>query len=313
MFTNMFTNDVQQQALSFLVSQQAYIEPAVYRIRHPDLNYRELVPIDTSAPPWVKVISFYSIDQVGKADWFNHLARDVPLADITRGRFEIAVEMAAVGYRYTTEELQHAMMVGFALGTERAAAAKRAAEEFIYSAILYGATVKNWLGLLNHTLPTVSNAPQTWAYQVANNGTTQIMQDINAALANIHQSTAGVEMANTILLPLGSMNVLAMTQLPNTSMNLLEWIRRNNVYTQTTGGDLVIRGIRGLDIAGAAGQSRMVIYRRDPEILKVHIPMPHQFLDVWRTSVMVYDVPGIFRMSPLEIRRPMAIRYVDGI
>jgi hypothetical protein len=28
---------------------------------------------------------------------------------------------------------------------------------------------------------------------------------------------------------------------------------------------------------------------------------------------MVFDIPGIFRLGPVEIRRPGAVRYVDGI
>src|SRR5262245_26475461 len=171
----MFTKDVDQQALGFLVAQTTYIEPQVYRIKYPDLNYREMVPIDSSAPPWAKSITVFSVDMVGKADWFNHLANDVPLADITRGKYEIAIEMAAVGYRYTTEELQQAMMVpNTNLTVDRAAAAKRAAEEFIHNTALYGQPGKNWLGLLNHTLPAVVNAGQTWAARVTANQTAAI-------------------------------------------------------------------------------------------------------------------------------------------
>ena len=80
---------------------------------------------------------------VGKADWFTHLAHDIPLADITRGKYEAAIEMAAVGYRYTTEELQQAMMVpNTNLQVDRAAAAKRAAEEFIHATALVWAAAE---------------------------------------------------------------------------------------------------------------------------------------------------------------------------
>jgi hypothetical protein len=48
-------------------------------------------------------------------------------------------------------------------------------------------------------------------------------------------------------------------------------------------------------------------------VLKMHIPMPHRFLPVWQTGPMFYEVPGIFRLGGLEIRRPKAVRYVDGI
>jgi hypothetical protein len=57
----------------------------------------------------------------------------------------------------------------------------------------------------------------------------------------------------------------------------------------------------------------MVAYRRDPAVLKMHIPMPHRFMPIWQTAPLVFDVPGIFRLAGLEIRRPKSVRYTDGI
>lgn len=311
----MFTNDLDQQALGFLVSQTNYIEPQVYKIKYPDLNYRELVPIDSSAPPWIKGVTVYSVDMVGKADWFGHLAHDIPLADITRGKQEIAVEMAAVGYRYTTEELQQSMMVTpmVNLQVDRAAAAKRAAEEFIHNTALYGAPQKNWLGLINHTAPSVIVAGNNWTTRIGANQTQNILADINGVLMNIWMTSQTVEMADTLLMPLNAMNLLSMTQLPNTTMNLMEWVAKNNICTQQTGKALTIRAVRGLDTAGTGGTGRVIAYRRDPDIIKMHIPMQHQFLEVWRTGPMIFDIPGVFRLAGMEIRRPGAVRYLDGV
>jgi hypothetical protein len=79
-----FTDDTFQQALSFLVAQTTHIEPQVVRIKYPELNYAAFCPIDTSASEWAKSITFFSVDQVGQADWFNHMSRDIPFADIQR-------------------------------------------------------------------------------------------------------------------------------------------------------------------------------------------------------------------------------------
>ena len=314
--TYMFANDLDQQALGFLVHQTTYIEPLVYKIRYPDLNYRELVPIDSSAPPWAKSITVFSTDMVGKADWFTHLAHDIPLADITRGKAEVAIEMAGIGYRYTTEELQQAMITpNVNLQTDRAAAAKRAAEEFIHAAALYGAPQKNWFGLINNPAPAVINVGTTWATRLAANPiqTAAILADINGVLMNVWLASQTVEMADTLLMPLGAMSILSMTQLPNTTMNLMEWVLKNNIVTQQTGKALTIRAVRGLDTAGPAGQPRIIAYRKSPEVLKMHIPMQHQFLEVWRTGPMIYDIPGIFRLAGLEIRLPGAVRFLDGV
>src|ERR1035437_4226225 len=310
-------DDTFQQALSFLVAQTSYIEPQVVRVKYPELNYAQFVPIDSSANEWAKSITFFSIDMVGQADWFNHMARDIPIADIARQKHEQGIEMAAIGYRYTLEELGQAMMLpGTNLTTERAAAARRAYEEMVHNVCMYGDTRKNWAGLTNHSLPTIINVATSWAAQVVTGTAASlgaILQGINGLLSNIWQSSLTVEMANTLLLPLSSMSLLSMTQLPNTTMNLMEWIKKNNLYTAETGRDLMIRGVRGLDTAGASGNGRAIAYSRDPEVVKIHIPMTHRFLPVWQAGPIVFDVPGIFRLAGLEIRRPGAFRYADGV
>ena len=312
-----FTDETFQQALSFLVAQTAHIEPQVYRLRYPELNYAQFVPIDTSASEWAKSITFFSVDQVGQADWFNHMSRDIPFADIMRQKHEAGIEMAAIGYRYSLEELGQAMMLpGTNLTTERAAAARRAYEEMVHNICMYGDSRKNWSGLTNHTMPAIVNATATWAASVALGtpaGIQAVLQSVNGILTNIWQSSLTVEMADTLLLPLSCTTLLSMTQLPNTTMNLAEWIAKNNMYTQETGAALVMRGVRGLDSAGASGNGRAVAYRKDPDVVKVHLPMPHKFLPVWQTGPIVYDVPGIFRIAGLEIRRPGAFRYLDGV
>jgi hypothetical protein len=314
----MFFRDMpnEQAALSFLVSQITYIEPTVYRIKYPDLIWRELMPVDSTGTEWAKSVTFFSIDQVGAADWFHAQASDVPLADVVRAKGEVAIEMGAIGYRYNTEELAQSMMIpNFSLSTERASAARRASEEFLHNIALYGNTVKSWLGLTNHTLPAVINTSHTWAYDMAQAPplTQAILNDVNMCLTNIWQGSLGIETADTLLLPFSAMSAINIAQLPNTTMNLLEWLMKNNIYTQQTGGALTVRAVRGLDTAGASGGGRMVAYRKDPEIIKMHVPMPHRFLPVWQRGPLVYDVPGIFRTGGVEIRRPAAIRYVDGI
>jgi hypothetical protein len=122
-----------------------------------------------------------------------------------------------------------------------------------------------------------------------------------------------VEIADTVLLPVAAMNIAATKRIPNTTASVMDFLRTNNVYTQTTGRPLTIRTLRGLETAGQNGSGRMIAYRRDPQVLKMHIPMTHRFLNVWQTGPLVFDVPGIFRLAGLEIRRPGAVRYMDGI
>jgi hypothetical protein len=306
-----------QQALSFLIAQTTYIEAEVYRIQYPDIIYPKLVPIDTAASEWAKSITYFSLDKVGNADWFDGMATDMRVADINRAKFEQGVEMAGIGYRYTLEEIGQAMMIpGLNLTAERAESARRAYEEFMDRIARTGDTRKGFTGLFNNTGVTVQAAAPVgtgssplWSTKTAD----QMIADVQAALTRVYQGSQTVEMADTVLLPISAMQLLANTRVPNTFGNALDYLAKYNLYTFTTGAPLAIMGVLNLDTAGVGGVGRMVAYRKDPRVVKLHVPMVHRFLPVWQTGPITFDIPGIFRTGSVEIRRPGAFVYVDGI
>lgn len=307
-----------QQALSFLVQQAASIESQVYEIEYPEVDYASLVPVDTSANEWARTITFFSMDKVGQADWFHHEANDVPRADVTKSQHEHGIEMAAIGYGYTIQEIQQAMMVpGTNLTSDRADAARRAYEEFMYTLTFEGNTARDMTGLFNDANVTASYAANTGtgsSTNFADKTGTLILSEVNALLTGIYTSSNTVEMADTILLPVAVYADIATRQNTTSSdLTILEYLMRSNVYSAMTDQPLTVRAHRGLSDAGTGSTGRMVAYKRDPKVLKLHLPMPHRFLPVWQTGPLRFDVPGIFRTGGLEIRRPGAVRYLDGV
>lgn len=306
-----------QQALGFLIQQTSFIEAEVYRTQYPDIIYPQLVPVDTSASEWAKSVTYFSLDKVGEANWFSGMATDMPLADINRAKHEQGIEMAGIGYRYTLEEIGQAMMVpGLNLSSERAEAARRSYEEFMDRLARVGDTRKGVTGLINNVNVTREDAiadgtgsSALWSTKTAD----QIVRDVQDALLGVYQGSNTVEMADTVLLPISAMSTLSNTRVSNTAVTALEYLAKNNLYTFTTGAPLMIRGILNLDTAGVGGVGRMVTYRRDPRVVKLHVPMPHRFLPIWQTGPITFDIPGIFRVGSVEVRRPGAFRYVDGI
>jgi hypothetical protein len=305
--------DAQQQALGFLVEQTAFIEPQVYETQYPTIQYPNLIPVDNSAPEWTKSVTYYSTDKVGEAQWFHAHAKDIPVADVSRNKFEAGISMAGIGYMYDLEELAQAMQLGINLTTDRADAARRAYEEFVDLRLLEGDDDKGWTGLINDaTITTVeaSGADTSWT---AKDGDA-IIADVNDALSGVWTSTLQIEMADTILLPPGTAAYIATKRLDDAvEISVFEWLRRYNVYTMQTGQPLNFATVRGLETAGTESGGRMIAYRKDPQVLKAHIPMPHRFLPAYQDGPVRFVVPGIFRFGGLDVRRPKSIRYVDGI
>lgn len=304
-----------QAALGFLVSQVSHIEATVWARRYPAITYSEFVPVDLSANPWAPTVTYYSTDMVGSAKWGSALGQDFPFAETDAAKHETGVHMALIGYKYNLEEINQARMLGRNLPDERASAARRAYEEHVQRVAYFGDTSKGFKGLTNYTGVTTIAAPNgaatspLWVNKTPN----EILADINGIVAGIYISSNTVEMADTVLLPLAGFSHISVTPVSaNTTMTILEYIKANNIYTATTGRPLNIRAMRELDGAGAGGTKRAIAYSKDPEVLKMHVPQPLLFLP---PQMVLLDaiVPGYFRLGGLDVRRPGAMRYLDGI
>ena len=301
--------DAQEASLAFVRRQLALIEPEVYKTRYPDVQYSQLIPVDTSGIEWARTVQYYSSDQYGTAGWINGNSDDIPTADVSRAEHQTSVHMAGVGYVYGWAEVEQARALGIALEAEKADSARRAYEEFVDKVALRGDVTKSFNGLLNY--PGVTAAAATtggWATASPD----AILADVNEALLGVSTDTLYVGMADTVLLPHDKLNILATKRIGD-NMTILSFLRQYNTFSAMSGQPLTIRAVRGLETAGAGNTSRMVAYRRNPEVLKMHVPMPFRFLPAQPTGAMNFVVPGVFRLGGLDIRRPKEVRYVDGI
>ena len=306
---------MQQDYLGFVLSQVTHQEQTAYRTEYPDIQYPRLVPVDTSAAEWARSITHFSTGITGQAEILANRANDIPLADITRAKHEVPVEMAAIGYDYTIEEIGQALMVpGTNLQADKAIAARRAAEEFIDDTVLTGNADYGWDGLINNTSVTAVDVPvgaggsREWDSKTGD----EIIKDINDAITGVWVDTKTVGMANTIALPQSAIALISTRRLPDTNISVMEYLRQHNVYTQMTRSPLMFVLLRGLEDAASGSKGRMIAYRRDPSVLKLHLPMPFRF-EAPQRWLLRYIVPGIFRLGGLEIRLPKEVRYGDQI
>jgi hypothetical protein len=305
-------NDAEQRVWSYFLNQIHRIETEVFEIEYPDIRYADLIPVDTAGGEWLQAITYFSTDRVGAAQWFHAGAQDVPLVGMTKNAFATSVQLAAIGYGYNEEELAIATQLGQNLTADKAQICRRAAEEFIDRVAFNGDTTMGFQGLLNYSGITSSTVAAAW--DVGTTTGDMILADVNAALTGMWTASSGIEMADTLLLPQEAFSIILTKPRTTTSdMTVMQFLRQANIYTQETGRPLTIRGLWGLNAAGAGSTGRMVAYRRDKNVLRMHMPMPFQFRQPWRKGPLMYEVPGIFRLGGLDIRRPGAVRYTDGI
>lgn len=308
---NMQTQISDQVALSFLSQQAASIESQVYAIKYEDIDYPNLIDIDTTASPFAKTVEFYSMDHIGRAEWFDEKARDVPLANTSRTKHTHSIHMASIGYGYDNWTIGYAQRLGVNLQADDAMSARRSYEEFIDDLVKVGSSDKGMTGLYNDASVTAGNVAgadataRLWSSKTG----LQMLDDMNEAVTSIMTTTLRVERPNRLLLPVSRFRAAATKLLgaDNASgMTVLSTFRQQNP-------DIEVLTMGGLETAGASGVARMVAYRKGMDTAKLHLPLALQFLEPMRVGPLLYHVPGVFRTGGVEIRLPGAFRYRDGI
>ena len=314
---SIYTRDAMQSAMGFVIAQTAKINSTVYETKYQDVRYRGLVYMDTEGPEWVESILYMSSDVVGKAEWLNPDADDVPKVDLKQAMTGTTVHDAGIGYDWTEKEVQRAMMLNIPLKDRKARAARQAAEQMIDRLVWAGQASKGMTGIINAPLVPVVDAAATGtgsSTRLRDKTPGQILVDFNRMLQGVYVNTGRTALANVVALPTEAHLYLASTILPDSGgKTLLEWIASTNLYTTGSRQPLNIIALPELDAAGAGGTSRAVAFRNSREVVQGYLPMPFRFSPPWQTGPWRWDVPGMFRFGGVEWFLPKEGLYMDGL
>jgi len=304
-----------QQALGFIQPQLLRINTEIEQEIFPDFDYARLMYVNTEGDMWDIGSLFYSGTIAGAAEFLSHKGFDMPYADVATGQHLQANHFAGIGYEWTLGELNRAAKANRNLGNEKARSARIIAESFCYRLAIRGSGEKNMRGIINDLNVSAANV------QVGEAGSTlwaqktpaEQLRDVNTTLNAPYNATLETQRANTLMLPTTRLQDMAITIIPGTNVTVLAFIRANNTYTLETGQPLMIIGSRELEAAGAGGTARMVAYDNRREVVQFHLPGPHEFLPPFQKSEMAWSIGGIMNVGGVEIRRPKAFAYRDGI
>lgn len=304
------TNDA-DAGLGFVESQLTHVEAKVYEKKYGHIVYDQIVPISNEAGEGATSVTYYSIDGATMGKFIGSNAIDVPLSDISTEQHLIPVELGAVGYSYSDEELRQASMLNRPLTQLKADLTMRGYEEHAQSVCFNGDTSKNLEGFLNN-----SNVPTT---TVVNPGSgtawttktpAQILFDVNTFFSTITEITKQVESATDLLLPTKQYNYIATTpRSDNSDMTILAYIVANSPFLASADN---VKSITQLAGAGAGATDRMMAYTKDSDKVIFHIPMPFRIEQPVRKT-LGFEIPAVYKLSGVEFRYPLSASYADGI
>lgn len=307
-----------QAAFPFVIQQGRNVEQRIYTKRYPTFNYGAHVPVVTEGNEWAIGTMFFTVDVAGEAKFISGAANDLPFSTATRDQASHDFAMIGAGWEWNMEEVNQAALYGIPMSDTKAMGSSQSIERLLNDIAMVGHTEKNWTGFVNNGA--VSRV------DVAGDGTSsstfwsakdndKILRDINDLIGSVRDNSLEVEWIDSLRLPPEAFRLLNNRRLGagDGVLNLLDYLRKNNVYTAETGQPLDIQPLRELATASQDGGGRMVVYRRDPEVLRFHLPMPRRVLQPRQKSIMAFEQGVIARTGGTEVRLPGAMAYADEI
>ncbi len=298
------------EGLAFYLSQLTNLEQKIYEVEYRDIVYPDFVPVDTSDPEWVDEVTYISYDAVTSGKFIGANASDLPRSDISAAKNIIPVFYGGNAYGYSLDELRKSQQLRIPLDSTKGRMSFRGFQEHAQNVAFYGDSQRGITGFLNNANVPLDNATVVdWDAATGQ----QIISEMNGLLRNTWANTANSRLPDTFVLPSERWALISEKRMDSgTDTTVLEYFKKNNLYTARTNQPLGVMPLLELENAGTGGVERMMTYVKHPDVLTMRMPMP------WRTIApqpkgLTVEVPAEYKFGGVEYRYPTAAHYRDFV
>lgn len=291
---------------STLDKQLEHVKAKTYDVVYPALKARQVIPVSNEVDPGATTIVYRQWDEFGVAKVISSYADDLPNVDALVEEFRTPVRSIGASYQYSIQDLRASAMAGSQLELKRARAARRAIENSIEEIAAFGIPNSGGVrGFFNHPNVPVATLPTNgWATATAD----QMIADLNFAVNAVISASKETFLPDSIVMDIDHYTILATKRVSTTGdsgTTVLKQFLENNPWITSVTPWYKAR------LANAAGSgARMVVYKKDPEVLTLEIPQEFEQFPPQQAG-LAFKIPCHARIGGVIITYPFAMRYAD--
>ena len=288
----------------FLERQLEFIRPQIFEVAYADIKYSTILPVTSEAGQGAQTFTYRIMDSTGEFKLIADAADDLPRADISQVEKSINIRSFGGSFGYTVQELRAAQMANIALEQRRAQAVRRAYEEKVEDVALFGESSVGLAGFFNNSTVDVVTADKWFT-----SGTTaqEMLELLNYGVTGIINASQMKEQPDTILMAWNDYREISTRRNSDSSdVTVLEYFLRTNPYINN------IEPINQLDkTKSGLTTNRMVVYKRDPGKVQLHIPQPLELFPPQQRG-LEFIVPAHARVGGVALYYPKSAIYVQA-
>ncbi len=298
--------------MGFYISQLANLEAKIYEAKYTNINFQEMVPVNTSVPEYVDSWDYISYDAVTLGKFIGSSADDLPSVQASANKTSVPIGYAGNSFDYSLDELRKTQQMRMPIDTIKGRAAFRGSQEHSQRVAYFGDDARNMTGLFNNPNLAVDNSTVNWATATGQ----EIVADMNSLLIEVWINSANTHVANTLALDSARYAQISSQRMDSgTDTTILEFFKKNNLYTTMTGAELRIfprlqlsASVLAANGVSNGGKDMMMAYELNDDNLGMVNPIPWRPLAPQMKNLTVI-VPCEYKISGVEFRYPFSAAY----
>lgn len=302
----------------FFTRELESIRARSYDVKYDDLfKMLYLLPISTEGDPLATQITHRVYGRVGVAKMGGgDYATDFPSVDIYGKEETVKIYPVHVSYKYNKDEIARAAKLNKPLEAGRANAARKAIESKLNSVAISGDPVTGAKGLFNATGISTYTVPDGEGSVKKTNWETktsdEILADLYGIANQIVTNTKGIEVPDTIALPLTSYQLIERKRLSDDSEKTVLTYFLENSKNITR-----IEWFNELETAAPASSAydstkAMYCWKNDADHLVFDLPMPFTQEELM-VDGLEYVVPCRAKTAGVTIFYPLSVCRAYGL
>jgi len=299
---------------AFFARELESVKSKTYDIKYPALKAMSLIPVSTDAGTGAETITYQQYDQVGIMKIISNYADDLPRSDVFGKEFTSKVKSLGGSYGYNIQEIRNAAMAGKPLSARKASSVRKANDIAVNRLAWFGSTHDGLVGLFNNAnIPAAAAADPGAGTEWSTKTAAQILKDLNDSVTSIEETTKGVEIPDTILLPVAQWRIISTTRLDSgTDTTIKEFFMKNNPEISQIEWVNEMKDVSPLPSGAAGTADVMVTYKKDPDVLTLEIPQPFEQFPAQERN-LEFVIPAHSRFGGVIVYYPLAINITESI
>ena len=292
----------------FFENELEQVKAKSYDVLKVPLKAFELIPVDSTTAPGARTVTYEQYDSTGIAKIISNYADDLPTADVKGKEFHSTIKAIGNSYVYSKDDIRAAQFAGKPLNQRKANAAVEAHRQLMNKLAFFGDAEYGIQGLLTNAnipnAPVVAGAATTltWVTKTPD----EILKDLNSAVSDMLDLTKGVEVPNTIVMPIAQYNHIATTaRSANSDTTILEFFKGNNP-------NIEVMWATELKGAFTGGTDGFIVYNRNPDKLFLEVPLMTEMSPAQEKG-LAYSVSVESKFGGCIVPYPLSLSFRRGI